>query len=88
MSQDAIQRATEVKRRHEKELMRKPNVVGVGVGFRTHGGVRTDEVCIVVSVKIKLAASQMKPGDLVPPSIEGVPVDVVETGEITALGDR
>ncbi|HKZ84697.1 MAG TPA: hypothetical protein VJ793_13665 [Anaerolineae bacterium] len=86
MSQDAIQRAMEVKRRHEKELMRKPNVVGVGVGFRTRGGVRTDEVCIVVSVKVKLAAPQMKPGDLIPPSIGGVPVDVVETGEITALG--
>ena len=83
MSQDAIQRAMEVKRRHEKELMRKLNVVGVGVGFRTQGGARTDEICIVVSVKTKLPAPQMKPGDLIPSSIEGVPVDVVETGEIT-----
>ena len=88
MSQDAIQRAMEVKRRHEKDLMRKPNVVGVGVGFRTRGGVQSDEVCIVVSVKVKLAPSQMKPGDLIPPSMEGVPVDVVETGEITALDGR
>ncbi len=85
MSQDAVQRATEVKRRHEKELMRKPNVVAVGVGFRQRGGMRTDEVCIVVSVKQKLPASQMKPGDVIPSLIEGVPVDVIETGEIRAF---
>jgi hypothetical protein len=85
MSQDAIQRATEVKRRHENELMRKPNVVGVGIGYRTRGGVRTEEVCIVVSVKTKVPESQLKRGELIPASLDGVPVDVVETGEIRAL---
>lgn len=85
MSQDAIQRTTEVKRRREKDLMRKPNVVAVGVGFRTRGGVRTGEVCIVVSVKAKVPASQLKRDEMIPTSIDGVPVDVVETGEIRAL---
>ena len=85
MSQDAVQHATEVKRRHEKELMRKPNVVGVGIGFRQRGGAPTQEVCIVVSVKTKLPLSQLKPNDRLPASIEGVPIDVVETGEIRAL---
>jgi hypothetical protein len=86
MSQDAIQHAMEVKRRHEAELMRKANVVAVGVGFRTRGGQRTDEVSLVVSVKTKVPASQLKQGDAIPASIEGIPVDVVETGEIRALG--
>ncbi len=85
MTQEAVKRATEVKRKREKELMRKPNVVGVGVGFRTRGGKRADEVCIVVSVKRKLPASQLKGDDLIPLSIDGVPVDVIETGEIRAL---
>ena len=85
MSQTAVQRVTEVKRRHEKELMRKPNVVAAGVGFRTRGGVRTDEVSIVVSVKKKVPLSQLKPDDAIPSSIDGVPVDVVETGEIRAF---
>lgn len=85
MSQDAMQRALEVKRRHEKELMRNPNVVAVGVGFRTRGGVQTDQPAIIVSVKKKQAASDLKPGEAIPASIEGVPVDVVETGEIRAL---
>jgi len=84
MSQEAVQHAVEVKRRHEKELMRKPNVVAVGVGVRTRGGVRSDAVCIVVSVKRKVAASRLKRGEAIPASLEGVPVDVVETGEIVA----
>ncbi|HEY4691509.1 MAG TPA: hypothetical protein VIK33_19525 [Anaerolineae bacterium] len=85
MSQDVIQRVTAIKRKYEKEWMRLPNVVGVGVGYRTRGGVRSDEVSIVVSVKKKVPASQLKSGEVIPSSIEGVPVDVVETGEIRAM---
>jgi len=85
MSQDAVQRAMEVKRRHETELMGKPNVVAVGVGYRTRGGVRSEEVCIVVSVKVKVPESQLKRGETIPASLDGVPVDVVETGEIRAF---
>ena len=85
MSEQAVQHAQEVKRRHEADLLRRPNVVAVGVGFKTRGGQRTDDVCIVVSVKAKVAPSQLKPGDGLPTSIEGVPVDVVETGIIRAL---
>lgn len=80
-----VQRAQEVKRRHEAELLRKPNVVAVGIGFRTRGGQPTDEVCIVVSVKTKVPPSRLKRSELLPASIEGVPIDVVETGTIRAL---
>ena len=85
MSDQSIQRAQEVKRRHEKELLRKPNVVAVGVGFRSRGGQPTQEVCIVVSVKAKVPTSQLKSNDVIPASIENVPVDVIATGEIRAL---
>jgi hypothetical protein len=84
MSEQALQHALEVKRRHERDLLRRANVVGVGVGFRTRGGRLTSEVCIVVSVRTKLTADQLKPGDQLPALIEGVPVDVVETGVIRA----
>jgi len=84
MSDQAVKRAQDVKRRHEADLMRKPNVVAVGVGFRTRGGQATQEICIVVSVKTKVPAAQLKRGDLLPASIDGVPVDVVETGVIRA----
>jgi hypothetical protein len=85
MSEQVTQRALEVKRRHEQELMRKANVVAVGVGYCTRGGVQTKEVCIVVSVKNKVPLSNLNPKDIVPAQLEDVPVDVVETGPIRAL---
>jgi len=85
MSDQAVQSALEVKRRHEQELLRKANVLAVGVGHCTRGGVPTKEVCIVVSVRNKVPLSELKPRDAIPAQIENVPVDVVETGEIRAL---
>ena len=85
MSDQTTQRAMEVKRRHQQELLRKANVVAVGVGYCTRGGVLTKEVCIVVSVKNKVPVSELKPQDVIPAEIENVPVDVVETGVIRAL---
>ena len=85
MSEQITQRALEVKRRHEQELMRKANVVAVGVGYCTRGGVQTTDVCIVVSVKNKVSLSGLNPKDVIPANIEDVPVDVVETGPIRAL---
>ena len=85
MSDQSMQRALEVKRRHEQELLRKANVVAVGVGYCRRGGVQTREVGIVVSVKKKVPVSELKPRDVIPAQIENVPLDVVETGEIRAL---
>jgi hypothetical protein len=85
MSDQAMQRALEVKRRHEQELLRKANVVAVGIGYGKRGGAQMEEVCIVVSVKNKVPLSKLKPRDVIPAEIEQVQVDVVETGEIRAL---
>jgi hypothetical protein len=85
MSDQSVQRALEVKRRHEQELLRKANVVAVGVGHGRRGDIQTDEVCIIVSVKKKVPVAALKPRDILPARIEDVPVDVVETGEIRAL---
>jgi hypothetical protein len=85
ISEQAIRRALDVKRRHEQELLRKANVVAVGIGYFTKGGVQTKEVCIVVSVKNKVSLSELKPKDVIPAELEDVPVDVVESGEVRAL---
>ena len=84
MSEQAVQHALDVKRRHENELLRKPNVVAVGVGFRTRGGQTTSEVCIVVSVTRKVPAANLKKSEALPRMLEDVPIDVVETGVIRA----
>jgi hypothetical protein len=85
VSEKAVQQAIAVKARHEARLMQKANVVGVGVGFREQGGKLTDQVALVVNVIRKLPEDQLAPEDLIPTEIEGVPVDVRETGEIRAL---
>lgn len=84
MNEKAIQQAMAVKARHEARLMQKANVVGVGVGFRERDGKLTDEIALVVNVTRKLPRSQLAPEDLIPNEIDGVPVDVYETGEIRA----
>ena len=80
--QEAIERIREVKAAHEDELMAKANVVGVGIGFRRRHKTRTDEVVLVVMVEKKVPRAQLNPEDIIPGQIEGVPVDVQESGRI------
>jgi hypothetical protein len=82
---EIIQRVKKVKARHETQLMKKANVVGVGIGFKQRRGKPTDEIALVVNVIRKLPLSQLAPEDAIPNEIEGVPVDVHETGEIRAF---
>jgi hypothetical protein len=73
-----------VKAAHSAELLKKANVVGVGVGLRKKGGVQTGEVALVVMVSRKLPRDQLAPRDIIPSTIDGVIVDVQEVGEISA----
>ncbi|MCP4415128.1 MAG: hypothetical protein GY805_00805 [Chloroflexi bacterium] len=80
--QEAIERIRVVKAAHESELMAKANVVGVGIGFRHRGRARTDEVVLVVLVEKKIPRAQLNSADLIPGLIDGVRVDVQESGRI------
>ena len=85
ISEEQLDRLRRVKTRHESELMRKANVVGVGVGFRRRSGKPTDEPAIVVSVTHKVPRSLLDAGDVVPRQLDGVPVDVEAVGSLRAL---
>ncbi|MFQ5943007.1 MAG: hypothetical protein ACE5JF_05590 [Anaerolineales bacterium] len=81
----------EVKRAKELSkysILSKPNVLGVGYGYKERGGQRTDELCVVALVRVKLPKSSLKEDELVPPTFDGVSTDVVQVGEITALQSR
>jgi hypothetical protein len=80
--QETIERIQAVKAAHEAELMAKANVVGVGIGFRQQQQTRTDDVVLVVLVEKKLPRSQLAPEDIIPSQIDGVTVDVQESGRI------
>ena len=83
----AIAAAREMKRQHEASLLRKANVVAIGVGFKVAGSALTTEPAVVVSVIEKLPAAQLSPENLVPKTVGGVKTDVIETGEIVAFQD-
>ncbi|MEA3340194.1 MAG: hypothetical protein U9R15_09525 [Chloroflexota bacterium] len=75
-----------IKAAHEADLMRKANVVGVGIGLRQRDGELTGEPTIVVSVIHKMPLSQLAPDDVIPRELEGMPVDVQAVGKLRAFG--
>lgn len=70
--------------RVQVELLRRKNVVGVGVGFKEKGGQKTDEICLVVLVEKKVPKQELTPDDLVPEKMQGIRTDVKEVGRIVA----
>lgn len=80
-----MERITEIQARHSDDLLRKPHVVGVGIGMRCRRGKFTDEMCLVVMVDEKLKPEDLNDDERIPGEIEGVPVDVQETGVFNAL---
>ncbi|MGD8807929.1 MAG: hypothetical protein PVH65_18915, partial [Chloroflexota bacterium] len=73
-----------VKQQYQQELMGKPNVVGVGVGYKVVGGQKTDTLCVIVFVRQKVAAQSLAAEEVIPAQIEGVATDVIESGPIYA----
>ncbi|UCH04928.1 MAG: hypothetical protein JSW05_01870 [Candidatus Thorarchaeota archaeon] len=80
-----MEKAREVKKRHEAELMNKSGVVGVAIGYKYVDGIKTNQLCIVCYVAEKRAEADLKMEDIIPKEIDGVPVDVVESGRIRAF---
>jgi len=74
-----------VKQKYEMELMKKSGVVGCSIGYKHVAGKKTDELCIVCYVSKKRQASELSKEDMIPREIEGVPVDVIESGGFRAL---
>ena len=82
---EELERLRAVKAAHEANLMRKANVVGVGIGLRQREGKPTGEPVIVVSVTHKVPSSQLAPDDVIPRELDGIPVDVQAVGKLRAL---
>lgn len=80
MYEEQLEHARRVKAAHERDLMKKPNVIGVGVGLRSRNGEFTGEVAIVVSVSHKIPSCALSPEQTIPSELDGVPVDVHTTG--------
>ncbi|NLA46205.1 MAG: hypothetical protein GX866_01525, partial [Firmicutes bacterium] len=55
-----------ISKRCRRNLHKKPNVVGVGVGYREKGGRKTGEKAILVFVTKKVAPHKLNGGEMVP----------------------
>jgi len=51
---DDLARIAQAKAAHQAALLAKPNVVGVGTGYRTVGKQTTDQLCLVTLVRRKI----------------------------------
>ena len=80
-----IEEVRRTKERHEAELMEKAGVVGCAIGYKQVGDKKTDELSIVCYVIEKKPEGKLRKQDIIPKKIEGIPTDVVESGEIRAL---
>lgn len=64
------------------------NVHAVGIGRKITDGVESDELCLRVYVVQKLALSLLAPRDRIPESIDGLPIDIIESAPAFLSDDR
>lgn len=67
---------------HAPALMRRANVVGVGIGQKVRRGRRLPERCLTVLVTNKLPIAALAAADVIPASIGGMRTDVVQSGRL------
>jgi len=78
----------QAKEEYKEDILARPNVVGVGVGYRETAGKLTDDVCVIVLVQQKVAQAALSAESLVPREIAGLRTDVRGVGEIRAQQAR
>jgi hypothetical protein len=76
----------ELQASREDELLAKENVVGVGIGHKVKDGEDTGTNCIQVHVRQKMPEELLTKGDVVPKTMDRRPTDVIEIGDVFALG--
>jgi len=84
---EVVKAALAIKARHARALRRYPNVCGLGVGFKVKKGKRINTLALRVYVTQKVPRSRLKPGDRLPATIEGLPVDVIVREPVFRLFD-
>ncbi len=73
----AIEAASKVKERNEEAILHLEGVVGMGIGLS-----KTLPDQIVIEVYVKRPTHEM--GRVIPEVLEGIPIEIVGTGEIIA----
>jgi len=85
MEQAQVKQAKDL---HKERILSKPNVVGIGLGYKETRGKKTDELCVVALVRRKVPEAGLEPADLVPREVDGIATDVLDVGELRAQAAR
>jgi hypothetical protein len=85
MPHDEYEHVKAVKARNRDRLLALPYVVGVGVGPKSTGGREAGPLVIRVYVSEKVPPERLAEGQRIPAEVEGVPTEVIETGEVRLL---
>ena len=88
MKKQTTAKISKVLKQSETKLLKKSNVVGVGIGEKIKDGRRTGRTCLRVYVEKKVPEEKLTKSDLVPPLIAEVETDVVEVGKIRPLASN
>src|SRR3989338_7569555 len=88
MKKQTTAKISKVLKQSETKLLKKSNVVGVGIGEKIKDGRRTGRTCLRVYVEKKVPEEKLTKSDLVPPLISEVETDVVEVGKIRPLASN
>ena len=79
-----IARIQDVKARYEDALLKKANVVGVGIGLRMQHGRPVGGPALIVNVTHKVPSEELHPEDRIPDMLDGVRVWIEVIGEVKA----
>ena len=78
------QHVRQIREKNERQILKKANVVGVGMGYKESLGKPTDQLALVVLVRDKLPVHALAERDVVPQKIDGLVTDVKAVGKVVA----
>ncbi len=79
-----VQHISGIRQSAQKHLLKKTNVVGLGVGFKETGGKKTADLSLSVLVKEKVDLQNLAKKEIVPKMVDGIPTDVIRVGKVVA----
>jgi len=78
-------RVQQAKMANRKSLFAKPNVIGLGVGYKSTSGMTTDQLSLVVMVRDKVPVSGLRTDEIIPQELNHIPTDVFAVGDLKPL---
>jgi len=79
---EKIENIKKILDKHKDEI-KKYEIQGTGIGFKTKNGKRTNELAIIIYIKKKKNIDELnrEKSSMIPKEIEGIPTDIVEVQE-------